>query len=247
MIDEVAALVGTAPQRISDQPVRSRLDGEPWIEAIQADHTERDSLAALARMLQDACYLVLAFLSGARDSEIKHLKRGGLTIERDADGTPYRWKMHSLAFNAEDGPAGVPALWNIGEPAARAITILEQLQPAEAKFLFARLQHSPGGKADAVSQVLTSGATNARLNTLATWINDYCQRNGRTDGIPVTGGRTWHLKNSQFRRTIACARLVTDRMVARPRAQAGNGRSLTRPGPPTGFWTTEASQLVVQN
>lgn len=109
MIDEAAALVGTAPQTVSDQPIRSRLEGEPWIEAILADHTECDGLAALARMLQDACYLVLAFLSGARDSEIKHLKRGGLTIERDANGTPYRWKMHSLAFKAEDDPAGCPS------------------------------------------------------------------------------------------------------------------------------------------
>lgn len=203
MIDEAAARVGTAPQTVSDQPVRGRLDGEPWIEAILADHTERDGLAALARMLQDACYLVLAFLSGARDSEIKHLKRGGLAIERDANGTPYRWKMHSLAFKAEDDPAGVPAVWNIGEPAARAIRILEQLQPAGSEFLFARLQHSPGVKADAVSQVLTSGATNARLNTFAAWINDYCERTGRADDIPNVDGRIWHLKNSQFRRTLA--------------------------------------------
>ncbi|MER5370984.1 hypothetical protein [Streptomyces sp. NPDC002722] len=203
MIDEATALVGTATQTVSDQPIRSRLDGEPWIEAILADHTERDGLAALARMLQDACYLVLAFLSGARDSEIKHLKRGGLTIERDANGTPYRWKMHSLAFKAEDDPAGIPAVWNIGEPAARAIRILEQLQPSGSEFLFARLQQSPGFKSDAVSQVLTSGATNARLNAFAAWINDYCERSGRTDGIPDIDGRTWHLKNSQFRGTLA--------------------------------------------
>ncbi|MDT0467958.1 hypothetical protein [Streptomyces gibsoniae] len=203
MIDEAAAIVGTTSQTVSDQAIRGRLDGKPWIEAILADHTERDGLAALARLLQDACYLVLAFLSGARDSEIKHLKRGGLTVERDANGTPFRWKMRSLAFKAEDDPAGVPAVWSIGEPAARAITILEQLQPAGTEFLFARLQHSPGIKPDAVSQVLTSGATNARLNAFAAWINDYCRRHGRSDGVPDVGGRDWHLKNSQFRRTLA--------------------------------------------
>ncbi len=203
MIDEAAAVVGTSPQTVSDQPIRGHLDGEPWIEAILADHTERDGLAALARLLQDACYLILAFLSGARDSEIKHLKRGGLTIERDADDTPYRWKMHSLAFKAENDPAGVPAVWSIGEPAARAIAVLERLQPPGKDYLFARLQHSPGSKPNAVSQVLTSGATNARLNTFAAWVNDYCQRHGRPDGIPTIDGRTWHLKNSQFRRTLA--------------------------------------------
>jgi hypothetical protein len=203
LIDEAAAIAGTAPQTVSDQPTRGRLDGQPWIPVILADHTERDSLAALARLLQDACYLVLAFLSGARDSEVKHLARGGLTTERDADGTPYRWKMHSLAFKAEDDPAGVPATWNIGEPAARAIAVLERLQPPGTEFLFARLQHSPGCKPGAVSQVLTSGATNARLNAFAAWVNDYCQRRGRADSIPLVNGQPWHLTNSQFRRTLA--------------------------------------------
>src|ERR1035438_9705656 len=89
LIDEAAAIAGTAPQTVSDHPVRGRLDGRPWIAVILADHIERDSLAALARLLQDACYLVLAFLSGARDSEIKHVRRGGLTTECDADGAPY--------------------------------------------------------------------------------------------------------------------------------------------------------------
>ena len=203
LIDEAAAIAGTAPQTVSDQPVQGRLDGQPWIAVILADHTERDSLAALARLLQDACYLVLAFLSGARDSEVKHLARGGLTTGCDADGMPYRWKMHSLAFKAEDDPAGVPAAWNIGEPAARAIAVLERLQPPGTDLLFARLEHSPGSKPGAVSQVLTSGATNARLNAFAAWVNDYCQRHGRTDGIPLVSNQPWHLTNSQFRRTLA--------------------------------------------
>lgn len=203
LIDEAAAIVGTAPQAVSGQPVLGRLDGQPWIEAILADHTEPDSLAGLARLLQDACYIVLAFLSGARDAELKHLQRGCLTIERDAGRTPYRWKMRSLAFKGEDDPAGVPATWSIGEPAARAITVLEQLQPPGTQDLFARLEHSPGVKPDAVSRVLTSGATNARLNGFAAWVNGYCQRHGRADGIPPVGDSPWHLANSQFRRTLA--------------------------------------------
>ena len=203
MIDEAAAIVGITPQTVSGRPALGRLDGQPWIEALLADHTERDSLASLARLLQDACYIALAFLSGARDSEIKHLQRGCLTIERDAAGTPYRWKMRSLVFKGENDPAGVPATWSIGEPAARAITVLEQLQPPETQDLFARLEHSPGTKPDAVSRVLTSSATNARLNGFAAWINDYCQRHHRADRIPPVGDRTWHLANSQFRRTLA--------------------------------------------
>lgn len=203
LIDEAAAIVGTAPQTIGDQPVRGLLDGKPWIGKLLADHTDPDSLASLARLLQDACYIALAFLSGARDAELKHLQRGCLTIERDAGGTPYRWKMHSLAFKGESDPAGVPATWSIGEPAARAITVLEQLQPPGTQDLFARLEHSPGTKPDAVSRVLTSGATNARLNSFAAWVNDYCRHHERADGIPLVGGQPWHIVNSQFRRTLA--------------------------------------------
>jgi integrase len=203
LIDEAAAIAGTAPQTIGDQPVLGHLDGQPWIAEILADHTESVSLASLARLLQDAAYISLAFLSGARDSELKHLQRDCLTIERDADGTPYRWKMHSLAFKGENDPAGVPATWSIGEPAARAVTVLEQLQPPGTRDLFARLEHSPGTKPGAVSRVLTSGATNARLNGFVSWVNDYCRRHDRADGIPLVGDRAWHLVNSQFRRTLA--------------------------------------------
>ena len=203
LIDEAAAIAGTAPQTVSGQPVLGRLDGQPWIEAILADHTEPDSLASLARLLQDSCYIALAFLSGARDSELKHLQRGCLTIERDAAGTPYRWKIRGLAFKGENDPAGVPATWSIGEPAARAITVLEQLQPPGTRDLFARLEHSPGTKPGAVSRVLTSGATNARLNGFVAWVNDYCRRHDRADSITPDGDRAWRLANSQFRRTLA--------------------------------------------
>lgn len=204
LIDEAAAVAGTAPQAVSGQPVLGRLDGRPWIEAILADHAERDGLANLARLLQDACYIALAFLSGARDSELKHLQRGCLTVERDAGGTPYRWKMRSLAFKGENDPAGVPATWSIGEPAARAVTVLEQLQPPGTRDLFARLEHSPGSnKPGATNPVLTSSTTNARLSVFIAWINGYCERHGRADGIPLVQGRPWHLINSQFRRTLA--------------------------------------------
>ncbi|MFI5979215.1 hypothetical protein [Streptomyces sp. NPDC051452] len=203
MIDEAAEVTGIRPQPVSGQPIRGQLDGQPWIEAVLADYTEPGSLANLARLLQDACYIVLAFLSGARDSELKHLQHGCLTTEQDADGRPYRWRMHSLAFKGESDPTGTPATWSIGEPAARAITVLQQLQPPDSDYLFAPLPHTPGARPDAVNQVLSSGATNARLNRYAAWINHYCQRHQRSDFIRAIDGQQWHLTNRQFRRTLA--------------------------------------------
>ncbi|WP_158076981.1 hypothetical protein [Streptomyces sp. CB02009] len=101
------------------------------------------------------------------------------------------------------GPADTPATWNVGEPAARAITVLEQLQPPDSDYLFAPLPHTSGALPDAVNQVLTSGATNARLNRYTAWINDYCQHHTRSDSVPAVNGQQWHLTNRQFRRTPA--------------------------------------------
>jgi hypothetical protein len=112
--------------------------------------------------------------------------------------------MRSLAFKGENDPAGVPATWSIGEPAARAIIVLEQLQPPGTRDLFARLEHSPGSnKPGATNPVPTSSTTNARLCAFIAWVNGYCERHGRADGIPLVQGRPWHLINSQFRRTLA--------------------------------------------
>jgi hypothetical protein len=88
--------------------------------------------------------VIIAFLSGMRDSEIKHLRRGCLHISRDAGRRPYRWKITSLAFKGERDPAGTTATWVVGEPAARAITPLEKLQPAGTDLLFAQLPYGSG-------------------------------------------------------------------------------------------------------
>src|SRR5664279_4448267 len=80
-------------------------------------------------MLQAACYVVIAFLSGMRDGEVKHLRRGCLRVQRDADGRPYRWVVTSLAFKGERDPTGVQATWTVGRPVADAIEVLQRLHP----------------------------------------------------------------------------------------------------------------------
>src|SRR5207302_4862132 len=139
-----------------------------------------------------------------RDSEIKHLRRGCLHVERDADGTPYRWKVTSLAFKGEDDPAGVPATWVIGAPAARAINVLEQLHPPGTDLLFAPVNGPGSGPSSrAKNEALSSGTSNDQLNDFVVWVNDYCALRGRLDGIPPVAGRPWRLATSQFRRTLA--------------------------------------------
>jgi len=98
--------------------------------------------------------VTIAFLSGMRDSEIKHLHRGCLRTHKDPTGAAYRWTLDSLAFKGERDPAGVPATWVVGQPVAAAISILERLQTSPNGFLFTALPYSGGaGPARLLSQL----------------------------------------------------------------------------------------------
>ena len=136
------------------------------------------------------------------DPDKGHVRCGCLRAERDGDGHPYRWKVESLAFKGERDPTGVPATWVIGQPAARAIGVLERLQPPEADLLFKCLPQGPGtGPASgATNTALCSATTNDQLNALAGWINDYCAAHGRSAGRsqddrgasrPASSGAPW--------------------------------------------------------
>ena len=204
-IEAVAAVVGVSAYTYFDIPITGRLADQPWVEGIPNNPRADNGLAALARMLQAAAYITLAFLSGMRDNEIKHLRRGCLRVERDEAGQPYRWKVTSLAFKGENDPAGVEATWVVGAPAARAVEILQRLQPPAVDLLFAPLGHGPGNKKNDpdVKPAITYSATNIQLNHLTRWINNTCARHGRADGIPAVNGRNWRLNTRQFRRTLA--------------------------------------------
>jgi hypothetical protein len=202
-IDRAAATAGVSHRSYLDVPVTAGLDGQPGLAGIACHHQLDDGLATLARMLVATAYTVLAFLSGMRDCELMHLRRGYLSVQRDDAGRPYRWKVASLAFNGEKDPAGVQATWVIGAPAARAIAVLQRLQPEDADLLFAPLAHTPGGRTRTTARALTYASTNRQLNEFIRWINDYCAARGRADGIPMINERPWVLSTSQFRRTLA--------------------------------------------
>ncbi|WP_217234651.1 hypothetical protein [Streptomyces sp. AC555_RSS877] len=200
-VDAATAIVGVTDSAFIEN-VQGRLDGEPWIESITTHHTTANSLSRLARHLQAACYIVIAFLSGMRDSEVKHIKRGSLEIKYDEDGRPYRWRLNSLAFKGEEDVAGVPATWTVSAAVARAIKVLEQLQPSTEAFLFGRLLHGCGAhKGD--NEALGNKATNKHLNEFAAFVNRLCAGRGRTDTIAAGPGQRIRLKTSHFRRTLA--------------------------------------------
>ncbi len=134
---------------------------------------------------------------------IKHWTRGCARCERDSNGTAYRWKITGLAFKGENDPRGVPATWVVGHPAARAVAVLERLQPPGQSLLFARLPYREGTRPASSNAVLTTAATQQALADFTRWVSTYCAVNGRADVIPVPDSTAGPLTTRQFRRTLA--------------------------------------------
>lgn len=118
-------------------------------------------------------------------------------------GHAYRWKVDARAFKGERDRKGVPAAWVVGEPAARAIQILEALQPAHTQILFQTVPYGVGWSDHHAGRALTTNATNLWLRRFIRWVNDYCRSRGRFDGIPDVNGQPWKLRTGHFRRTLA--------------------------------------------
>ncbi|KOU76770.1 hypothetical protein ADK57_04460 [Streptomyces sp. MMG1533] len=199
LIEQARRDVGVDDSTYLRTEIRGLLDGESWLRRISYD----EDLAVLVRILTAASYTLVAYLSGMRDSEVKHLRRGCLTIAADRTGKITRSKITSMAFKGEGTPLGVEATWVVGRPVARAVEVLERLQPKRQRWLFAIPPSSHTHNKPRSTGAKTTKATNNDLNLLVTWINDYCRRHGRTDHVPDVSKRPWRLSTAQFRRTLA--------------------------------------------
>jgi integrase len=197
LLSEAVADLGLAEDTYLRTPVNGLLDGRRWLPGLSYQDAD-----LYVRLLRAAAYVVIAFLSGMRDSEIKHLRPGCVSTWCDSDGRPVRRKLESLAFKNEADPAGVPATWVVTEPVARAVAALEALLPASGTFLFGITPTGRNGQTapDGAQQGKT---TLEGLRHFMAWVNDYCAAHGRTDGIPLVKGEPWHLTTRQFRRTLA--------------------------------------------
>src|SRR3546814_6071447 len=83
-------------------------------------------LAGKDRMLQAACYVVCAYLTGMRDSEVQAMRPGCLSVTRSEDGLINRHRVKSVAYKGKE-VRGEEAEWITIAPVATAISVLEQL------------------------------------------------------------------------------------------------------------------------
>jgi integrase len=198
MINAAISDVGFAKGTWLRAEIRGRINDQSWRDAI--GYAE---LPQLARQLHTACYIVIAYLSGMRESEVKHLRRGCLATHRDNTGRAYRHTVTSQAFKGERTPKGVKATWVVGEPVRRAVGVLERLQPPDQDLLFAHLPCSPSFRRRQADRTKSSTQTCRDLAAFVDWINAYCDTYGLPDRIPLVCGQRWQLTSRQFRRTLA--------------------------------------------
>lgn len=187
-----------------DMPLMYRptatLHDEPWLTSIPFWGVEK-----LVNNLVASCYVLIAMFSGMRDAQIKHLERGCLSIRTAGDDRPARYWVESLAFKNESDSFGTVASWRVGKWAAEAIRVLEDLQPADQRLLFARFNLEKNAREGerGANETLTANGTNSTLNGLVNWVNRYCASLGLMESIPPRSGEVWHLTTRQFRRTLA--------------------------------------------
>lgn len=198
LIQAAADELGLDDDTYLTAPIRGRIDGHPWLERVRWSDIEN-----LGRLLQAACYIVIAYFSGMRDNEVKHMRRGCVSIWRDEDGRPVRHKVTSLAFKGEEDPAGVEATWIVNTSVSKAVQVLEALLAPSDDFLFTLPRSSRGYPKTRNNAVPASGNTRTNLALFIAWVNTYCAQRQREDTIPQVNGRTWRLQTRQFRRTLA--------------------------------------------
>ena len=100
--------------------------GRPWRERFDSK-----SLAHEENMLQAACCVICAYMSGMRDSEVQAMKAGCHTVTRSADGLVEQHRIASITYKGGgDRGRGETAEWITIAPVARAIAVMERLSAA---------------------------------------------------------------------------------------------------------------------
>ena len=195
MLEAITAL-GTEDGGM-DTPIAVDPDtGKPWRARFDAK-----SLLLEERMLQAACYIVCAYLTGMRDCEVQAMRTGCLDVERSEDGIIDRYQVRSTVYKRRD-VRGQAEKWVTIEPVAKAITVLERLTE--------HIRRRRGG--DTLWRVLNDGQSSKdhvsaeivrQLNTF----RDHLNAQFGTPEAPVVppgpDGKPWRITTRQFRRTVA--------------------------------------------
>ncbi len=173
------------------------LPGEdaPWHPA---PVTSTKTVRYLADRLYDACFVTIAWLVGARVSEILGLEAGCIEYHHAGAGDERFAYLAGRIYKTAHGYHGDTHRWIAPEPVVRAIAVMETLteglrRRSERKELFL-ITSSTGliGPAVEIDLPITSTILRRLNDLLAPFI-----------GLPLYEGKPWHLNTHQGRKTFA--------------------------------------------
>lgn len=173
------------------------LPGEeaPWHPA---PVTSTKTVRQLADRLYDACFVVIAYLVGARVSEILGLQEGCIEHHASAAGDERFAYLAGRIYKTARGQEGQAHRWVAPEPVVRAVAVMEQLSAplrrrSGRRELFL-VTSSTGliGPAVEIDLPLVNTIIRRLNNLFAPFI-----------GLPLLGGEPWHLNTHQGRKTFA--------------------------------------------
>lgn len=182
-----------------------RLDGAPW----RSKPIPWDDVIDFATLLQTACFLTIAYLSGMRPGEVLGLQRGCASFDAELG----IWKVSGSRWKSVRTASGEKATrgeirenpWIVHPLAAQAISLLEDLH--DETLLFPNsLRPRPVRGFEIVEEARPGGArTSSQIGTdlaaFTSWVNAYAAEHDRQDSIPNDpAGR---LNPRRLRRTLA--------------------------------------------
>ena len=89
-------------------------------------------LTLLTNTARTCCYIIIAMLTGMRNSEISSLKKGCLARGKGWDDEEYLW-LHGLTYKLEDEPK--PVKWMVPDIVTVAISHLEGMVPVYSRAI----------------------------------------------------------------------------------------------------------------
>lgn len=175
----------------------STLPGEeaPWHEA---PVTSTKQVRYLADRIYDACFVVIAYLVGARVSEILGLQSGCIEQHPSGDGGESFAYLTGQIYKTARGIDGEAHRWVAPAPVERAVAVME--------CLTARLR-AQAGRSELFLVMASTGLVGpaARINlpVLSTIISRLNNQFAPFIGLPDHEGESWHLNTHQGRKTFA--------------------------------------------
>ncbi|WP_139177039.1 hypothetical protein [Geodermatophilus siccatus] len=182
MLNDATARLGLEPGGLDTPITIDPETGQPWRARF-----DRISAFQERRLLIVACYVVTAFLSGMRDSEVQAMEPGCYFTEDLADGT-IRHKVESTVYKGR-ASTGQRATWVVVEEVSKALDILQRINPS-ATLLFTL----PDRRQNILGK---------HINDLLNEFRDHLNLTRPHDPVPSPGDAPWRFTTSQFRRTLA--------------------------------------------